>query len=366
MTLKEELEIIRGEPIEVRTVKPEDVPCIETSDAEKLCKRPLVSVQMITYNHEPYIRQAIEGVLMQQTNFDYELIIGEDCSQDQTREICLEYQKKYPDKIRVLWWHENVSLLGGNSRRCKARCRGEFIALCEGDDYWTDPLKLQKQVDVMRAHHNVNLVFGKTSTYFQSKGVEKSGLSRFKEGVIPGHDFVLSGIVASTLTMMVRKSALIAAEDKYEIFNWRLYLGDKVVWIAMSLLGDVYYLDQLLGVYRVHSGGVTSRGDGRVKRDGGVVSAYFSRCSSIFPSGYLTSAIMQIYKYRIAGVASRRSFSERRQLLRKLYDEIRYDTNIRNAVFRPCVVLSALAGNRLHNFYCRVESAVLKAIATAI
>ena len=88
MTLKEELEILRGEPIGVFTGDPMDIPCIETSDAEKLCKRPVVSVHMITYNHEPYIRQAIEGVMMQKTDFEFELIIGEDCSQDKTREIC--------------------------------------------------------------------------------------------------------------------------------------------------------------------------------------------------------------------------------------------------------------------------------------
>ena len=153
MTLKEELEILRGEPIKVFDGDPMDIPCIETSDPEKLCKHPVVSVHMITYNHEPYIRQAIEGVMMQKTNFEFELVIGEDCSQDKTREICFEYQKKYPDKIRVLWWHENLQKVshpaGGNGRRTTAHCRGEFIAFCEGDDYWIDPLKLQKQVDVM-------------------------------------------------------------------------------------------------------------------------------------------------------------------------------------------------------------------------
>ena len=150
MTLKEELEILRGEPIGVFTGDPMDIPCIETSDAEKLCKRPVVSVHMITYNHEPYIRQAIEGVMMQKTNFEFELVIGEDCSQDKTREICFEYQKKYPEKIRVLWWHENVTKFGGNGRRVTTHCRGEFIAFCEGDDYWIDPFKLQKQITLMR------------------------------------------------------------------------------------------------------------------------------------------------------------------------------------------------------------------------
>ena len=108
MTLKEELEILRGEPIEVFTGDPMDIPCIETSDPEKLCKHPVVTVSMITYNHEPYIRQAIEGVMMQETDFEFELLIGEDCSTDKTREICFEYQKRYSDKIRVLWCSHNL------------------------------------------------------------------------------------------------------------------------------------------------------------------------------------------------------------------------------------------------------------------
>ena len=174
MTLKEELEILRGEPIEVFTGDPMDIPCIETSDPEKLCKHPVVSVHMITYNHEPYIRQSIESVMMQKTDFEFELVIGEDASQDKTREICFEYQKKYPDKIRVLWWHENVSKFGGNGRRTRAHCRGEFIAFCEGDDYWIDPLKLQKQVDIMRKHPNVGLCFSQKRIIDSDSGREIS------------------------------------------------------------------------------------------------------------------------------------------------------------------------------------------------
>ena len=159
MTLKEELEILRGEPIGVYEGDPMDIPCIETSDSERLCRYPVVSVHMITYNHEPDIRQAIEGVMMQKTDFEFELVIGEDASTDKTREICFEYQKRYPDKIRVLWWHENLGKVGhpagGNATRTTAHCRGEFIAFCEGDDYWIDPLKLQKQVNAMRQFPSV-------------------------------------------------------------------------------------------------------------------------------------------------------------------------------------------------------------------
>ena len=274
MTLKEELEILRGEPIKVFTGDPMDIPCIETSDPEKLCKHPVVSVQMITYNHEPYIRQAIEGVMMQKTDFEFELVIGEDCSQDKTREICFEYQKKYPDKIRVLWWHENVSKLGGNGRRTGAHCRGEFIALCEGDDYWIDPLKLQKQVDIMRQHPNVGLCFCRAR-------IDKEGISDiriwndgcyWKPGYIKGYDFFKrfgfgipsggrdSGFLM-TATVLLRRGVLEKARSDYELLRWALHLGDVQTWMGVSLLSDLYFLDDVVSVYRqVASGACVSNG----------------------------------------------------------------------------------------------------------
>jgi len=106
---------------------------------------PVVSVYMITYNHESYIAQAIEGIMMQQTDFPIELVIGEDCSTDRTREICLEYQDKYPEIIRLLLPEKNIGIYK-NSKSTFIECKGKYIAICEGDDYWTDPLKLQKQV----------------------------------------------------------------------------------------------------------------------------------------------------------------------------------------------------------------------------
>jgi len=108
---------------------------------------------MITYNHETYIREAIDSVLMQQVNFPYEIVIGEDHSTDATRTIVRDYQRRHPDKIRLRLSRENLysrKLDPGTATHCA--CRGKYIALLEGDDYWTDPLKLQKQVDFMEAH----------------------------------------------------------------------------------------------------------------------------------------------------------------------------------------------------------------------
>lgn len=315
MDLKDQLEIIRGEPIQVFDGDPMDIPCIETSDAENLCKNPVVSVHMITYNHEPFIRQAIEGVMMQKTDFEFELIIGEDASQDKTREICLEYQKKYPDKIRVLWWHENLYKIDGNSRRVTARCRGEFIAFCEGDDYWTDPLKLQKQVDVMRTHLSVGICFAHIKIAYQDTGLILEEKDRALEiGLISGTEFskmcLFGDIIGKeypnasrrTLSALIRKDVFIAAKEKYkEVFSMALRLGDTTCWLGCSGIGDVYLLEDVIGVYRVHSGGVTNMLKGGLLSDGIIVRIYFmitqwgfslGECIKIFRNHIFLSRIL--------------------------------------------------------------------------
>jgi glycosyltransferase involved in cell wall biosynthesis len=119
---------------------------------------PLVSVEMITYNHAPYIAKAIEGVLHQKTTFPFELVIGEDCSPDGTREIVFDYQKKYPELIRVITSNKNVGAAKNGSRTGKA-CLGKYIAFCEGDDYWRRPEKLGMQVDYLENHPKCGMVY---------------------------------------------------------------------------------------------------------------------------------------------------------------------------------------------------------------
>lgn len=242
MTLKEELEILRGEPIQIFEGDPKDIPCIETSEAEKLCKNPLVSVLMTTYNHEPYIRRAIDGVMMQKTDFEFELIIGEDCSQDKTREICFQYQKKYPDKIRVLWWHENVSKLGGNSRRVMAHSRGEFVALCEGDDYWIDPLKLQKQVDYIKATNSVMCLAN--SEWHYPDGDVKPDIYKQERGMLSIGD--LFGHYFHTTTYLLNRQVYMDCKKRYsEIIFWYDYAAS----VCMATMGPVCFLPDVMSVY---------------------------------------------------------------------------------------------------------------------
>lgn len=152
-----------------RTVDPDAVTYEEISGPAVMNKDPLVSVHMLTYNHESYIAQAIEGVLMQKTDFPFELVIGEDCSTDRTREIVLEYRKKHPEIVRVITSARNVGPSANELRTDKA-CRGKYIAYCEGDDYWHHPLKLQKQADYLEVHPEAGMVHSGADIYYVETG----------------------------------------------------------------------------------------------------------------------------------------------------------------------------------------------------
>ena len=157
-------------PEYVRTVKqwldirPEDIPAVETSDCERLCRNPLVSVLITTYNQEQFIRQAIESALRQTTDFEYEILVGDDCSTDKTGQICAEYQRRHPEKIRFITAERNLWKSDGNGNRLRHLARGEFLAPLEGDDYWTDKEKLQKQVETLCKHPEVTLCLAGSET----------------------------------------------------------------------------------------------------------------------------------------------------------------------------------------------------------
>ena len=136
-----------------------------------------LSVVTITYNHAPYIAKCIEGVLMQQVNFPMEFIIAEDCSTDGTRAICEEYAKKYPDLIRLLPSEGNMGAVMNEQRAFEA-ARGKYIATCEGDDYWTDPLKLQKQVDFLESHPECTASFHRFRQYDEKRNEFRSHKNR--------------------------------------------------------------------------------------------------------------------------------------------------------------------------------------------
>lgn len=280
--LKHDLELLRGEPI-IQMTSSGEVASFEVSDPEELCKAPLVSVRMITFNHEKYIADAIEGVVNQKCNFEYELIIGEDRSTDNTRDVCLAFQKRYPNIIRVLYSEKNV---GGWANSCRTRmaCRGEYMALCEGDDYWCDPLKLQKQVDVFKALPSISLVFSEkfnrkdTCPELIPTSLKKAmGMPDGLIGSAAFYDYLSNMGVIPTASAMYRTSDDLAMRVQYSIFSWKLALGDITLWYGLAMRGDVFHFPEPMIVYRIHDGGV-SHNKASVKQvfvDGTIPRMYF-------------------------------------------------------------------------------------------
>lgn len=243
---------------EKQTFQVDEIPSQEISNPAALSKNPLVSVKMITYNHEPYIAQAIEGVIMQETDFPIELIIGEDCSTDRTREIVLDYQKKHPDIIRVITSEKNVGMQKNSFRTNKA-CRGKYIAICEGDDYWIDPLKLRKQVDFLEANSDYGMVHTDFDQLVDETGILTKSIIK-KQKPKPewqeGKDFVkwyVAGYAKIiTCTVCFRKSVFDASYKIEEYYNPLFNkMGDIQLFCNIAGNSYVKYLDESTCLKRV-------------------------------------------------------------------------------------------------------------------
>lgn len=214
----------------------------------------MVTIRCLTYNHEPYIRQCLEGFVMQRTNFKFEAIVHDDASTDGTAAIIKEYAEKYPDVIKPILETENqYSKHDGSLRRImNEACKGKYIAFCEGDDYWTDPLKLQKQVDLMEAHPEYSMCCSKAKLYSQTKerfiGEQKcrnhSAVLRVKDIVLRG------GLYIPTCSILLRHE-LYDSLGYQEPYIRRCHVGDYPLQMYMAMQGKVFYFDEFMAVYRV-------------------------------------------------------------------------------------------------------------------
>jgi len=214
-------------------------------------KTTVVSVCMITYNHENFIREAIEGVLMQQTDFQLELVIGEDCSSDLTREICEEYARQYPEKIRLLPSEKNLGMMPNFIRTLEA-CTGKYIALCEGDDYWTDPFKLQKQVEVLGQHHEYSMCFHNAIIKNEINQTTKP-FSKIKDAkVYVGSDLFGKWLIP-TASVLFRNCLPSKLPDFFNIATH----GDLALFFYLADFGQLYYLNDTMCVYRLNINNIT-------------------------------------------------------------------------------------------------------------
>jgi glycosyltransferase involved in cell wall biosynthesis len=219
-----------------------------------------LSVLMITFNHEKFITQAVDSVLHQQTNFDFEIVIGEDCSTDRTRDLLIELQRQHPEKIRLLLHETNVGAYNNLAQTFQS-CQGQYVAWLEGDDYWTCSLKLQKQVDYLDNHPECTICF---HDVLISNEETKQGPFHF----VPPNQKEVSTIEDLLLDNFVPSCSVVFRNQLFHEFpSWfqDLAMADWPLHILNANYGNIGYIPEVMGVHRNHAGGVWSPLDRQVK-----------------------------------------------------------------------------------------------------
>ena len=202
---------------------------------------------MITYNHEKYIAQALDSILMQEVDFKYEIVVGEDCSTDDTRQILLVYKKKYPDKFKLLLHDENIGMMNNILSTLK-NCSGKYIAMLEGDDYWIDSEKLQIQIGLMEDNPNCHMSFhpaeiridNDESGTVYGRHTDKNKIFTTSEIILGGGDFCTSSSVVYHREVV----------SKLPEFFVNAPVPDYIIQTIGSLNGGALYFDKVMSVYR--------------------------------------------------------------------------------------------------------------------
>jgi glycosyltransferase involved in cell wall biosynthesis len=226
----------------------------EFSSAEAMARTPTVSVLTITYQHEAFIAECIDSVLAQRAPCAVERVIGEDDSPDRTRAICLEYQKRRPDMIRLLLPERNTGSYE-NFRRTFAACRGKYIAVLEGDDFWTSPDKLARQVALLEQHPEWSLCFHNVTIRNEgSQEPERPFFDRAPKAVFSQEDFVERNVVPTCSCMVRRLSGLSLPEWYYD--PRKNPYPDWIFNVLHSKCGAAGYIDDVMATHRRHPGGM--------------------------------------------------------------------------------------------------------------
>ena len=214
--------------------------------------KTLVSISCITYNHEKYIVDALDSFLMQKTDFDFEILIHDDASTDRTADIIRDYEKRWPNIIKPIYQIENQYKKGRQRMFYTfndSRAIGEYIALCEGDDYWTDPYKLQKQVDYMIKNPECSMCIHSADTVDGDKKFQGIKVRPYKESSVVSTDDLITGggSFCATASIMYCRNLI---EDPPQFFM-DAHVGDYPLQLILASKGQVYYIDESMSNYRV-------------------------------------------------------------------------------------------------------------------
>lgn len=214
-----------------------------------------VSVALITYNHEKYVSQALDSILMQLVDFEHEIVVGDDYSTDATRKILLAYQEKYPDRVRLQLAGKNRGISHNFAQTINA-CHGNYIALLEGDDYWSDPHKLQKQVDFLEDNLSFSLCFTDSSIVDENGNtVRVERLEEKRRRNLSQRD-ILCGCVPPTNTVVFRKYDFL---EKMPAVFYGVMNVDMFLFSMITSYGDAAFIDRTTAAYRMHDSGIWAK-----------------------------------------------------------------------------------------------------------
>jgi glycosyltransferase involved in cell wall biosynthesis len=211
-----------------------------------------ISVAMITYNQEAFIAQAIDSVLAQKANFDYELVIGEDCSTDGTRSIVMGVHRHHPERVRPLLREQNIGALRNFTQTLEA-CRGQYVAFLEGDDYWMSPDKLQKQVDFLDKHPDRAMCCHRVRLLGKTNAAEADVFPSLPAGPYALEDLLKLNFVM-TGSMVLRRDLV----PQLPSWFFGMKMGDWPLWAMVARHGKIELLDDVMSAYRIHEGGIWS------------------------------------------------------------------------------------------------------------
>lgn len=210
--------------------------------------KPKVSVVTISYNQEKYIQEALESFVTQKTDFAFEVIVADDGSSDKTQELIASYAKRYPDIFRPILRNKNIGI-HKNISDALNHARGDYIALCEGDDYWTDNTKLQRQADFLDKHPSYALCFHPVRVFFQNKEEEDSTFPEQGKDLKFTTEELLRWNFIQTNSVMYRKRNYRNLPQDVLPLDWYLHLYH-------AQYGKIGYIDRVMGAYRRHASGI--------------------------------------------------------------------------------------------------------------
>ena len=224
-----------------------------------------VSILCTAYNHEKYIKKCLEGFIMQKTSFAYEVIVNDDASTDNTASIIRQYSEKYPDLIKPIFQESNQYSNGVKiaSDILFPKAQGKYIAMCEGDDYWSDPNKLQYQYDALENNQDCHMCVCKTKVVKEdgSDSGKTMPSKKYNTGVWKRRDFLDRMVFdpVQTSSFFMRSSVLRNYYDENPAFRKICMVGDFTYRLYFGCKGDVFYIEDILTCYRQGSSGSISR-----------------------------------------------------------------------------------------------------------